>query len=59
MALAIGYAHNEKFSLADKKIIGLCALLHDVGKTKIDTELLKAPRKLTDAEFQAASSRSF
>jgi putative nucleotidyltransferase with HDIG domain len=58
MALAIGYAHNEKFSLADKKIIGLCALLHDVGKTKIDTELLKAPRKLTDAEFQAMTSHT-
>jgi len=49
---------HEKFSLADKKIIGLCALLHDVGKTKIDTELLKAPRKLTDAEFQAMTSHT-
>ena len=31
MALAIGYAHNENFSKAEKRILGLCALLHDVG----------------------------
>jgi putative nucleotidyltransferase with HDIG domain len=52
MALAIGYAQNENFSIAEKKLIGLCALLHDVGKTKVSSEILQAPRKLTDDEFQ-------
>ena len=52
MALAIGYAHNERFSKAEKRTLGLCALLHDVGKTKVNSEILKAPRKLTTEEFQ-------
>jgi len=52
MALAIGYAHHENFSTAEKKVIGLCALLHDVGKTKVNSGILKAPRKLTDDEFE-------
>ena len=51
MALAIGYAQNENFSKTEKRKIGLCALLHDVGKTKVNSEILKAPRKLTDDEF--------
>jgi len=51
MALVLGYAFYVSFSLAEKKVLGLSALLHDVGKTKIDTELLKASRRLTDEEF--------
>lgn len=52
MALALGYAASQKYTLTEKKILGLCALLHDVGKASIDTELLTAPRKLTDEEFR-------
>jgi len=51
MALVLSYASYAGFSLAQQKIFGLCALLHDVGKTKINTDLLTAPRKLTDEEF--------
>ena len=51
MALVLGYAAYANYSLPQKKILGLCALLHDVGKTKINTDLLTAPRKLTDEEF--------
>ncbi|MFH1981726.1 MAG: HD domain-containing phosphohydrolase [Pseudomonadota bacterium] len=51
MALALVYASYAGFSLARKRVIGLCALLHDVGKTRIDTDLLTAPRKLTNEEF--------
>lgn len=51
MALVLGYATFIDCSLNEKKILGLSALLHDVGKTKIDTSLLTAPRKLTDEEF--------
>lgn len=51
MALVLGYATFIDCSLYEKKILGLSALLHDVGKTKIDTALLTAPRKLTDEEF--------
>ena len=51
MALAIGYAQNEHFSKKEAKIVGLCALLHDVGKTKVNSSILKSPKKLSDAEF--------
>ncbi|MEE8423143.1 MAG: HD domain-containing phosphohydrolase [Thermodesulfobacteriota bacterium] len=52
MALVLSYASFMDCSLPQKKIWGLSALLHDVGKTKINTDLLTAPRKLTDEEFQ-------
>ncbi len=52
MVLALGYAAYEKYSLAEKKILGLSALLHDVGKIKITAELFTAPKKLSDDEFK-------
>jgi len=52
MALVLSYTSFINYSLPQKKMLGLSALLHDVGKTKINTDLLTAPRKLTDAEFQ-------
>ena len=58
MALAIGYAQNENFSKVEKRRIGLCALLHDVGKTKINSEILQAPRKLNDEEFKKMKSHT-
>jgi putative nucleotidyltransferase with HDIG domain len=58
MALVIGYASHENYSLAEKKILGLAALLHDVGKAKIDSEILTAPRKLTDDEFDKMKSHT-
>ncbi len=58
MALVIGYASNENYSLAEKKKMGLAALLHDVGKAKIATEILSAPRKLTNDEFKKMKSHT-
>ena len=58
MALVIGYASHENYSLAEKKILGLGALLHDVGKAKIDPDILTAPRKLTDDEFDKMKSHT-
>jgi HD-GYP domain-containing protein (c-di-GMP phosphodiesterase class II) len=51
MALALGYAKYVNFDKHRMKTFGLSALLHDVGKVRINAELLKAPRKLTDEEF--------
>jgi len=51
MALALGYANQVNFSKQRAKVLGTAALLHDVGKTRIKTDILKLPRKLTDDEF--------
>jgi putative nucleotidyltransferase with HDIG domain len=51
MALAIAYAEYVKLDKHKKKVLGISALLHDVGKTRINSDLLKAARKLTDDEF--------
>ena len=51
MALVLGYAAHVDCSPFEQKIMGLCALLHDVGKTRIDAKLLAASKKLTDEEF--------
>ena len=52
MALALGYGFHENYSLAEKKILGLSALLHDVGKAHIDSDILTTPRRLSDEEFR-------
>ena len=52
MALTLGFCFHTKFSLHETKRLGLSALLHDVGKTEIPDNILKAPRKLTDEEFE-------
>ena len=52
MALTMGLCFHAGFPLTEIKRIGLMALLHDVGKTEIPSEILKAPRKLTNEEFE-------
>jgi len=51
MALALGYASYVNFSISQKKTLGISALLHDIGKGRINPYLLTAPRKLTEEEF--------
>jgi HD-GYP domain-containing protein (c-di-GMP phosphodiesterase class II) len=52
MAFALGFAFHMNYSQDQAKVLGLSALLHDVGKTKINPDLLAAPRQLNDAEFE-------
>ena len=52
MALALGYATYVNYNQGQKNILGLAALLHDVGKVRVKAELLKAPRQLTDKEYK-------
>ena len=52
MALTLGFCFYSKRSLKETKRLGLSALLHDVGKTEIPDNILKAPRKLTSKEFK-------
>jgi putative nucleotidyltransferase with HDIG domain len=51
MALALGFANHVNFDKQKKKILGISALLHDVGKSRINTEILNSPHKLSDGEF--------
>jgi putative nucleotidyltransferase with HDIG domain len=52
MAFALKFGNQMEFSKPDIKVLGLASLLHDVGKTKIDLEILTASRKLTKQEFE-------
>lgn len=40
------------FSVEDIKTATMCGLLHDIGKVKIPSEIIKKPGKLTDEEFE-------
>lgn len=52
MALALGYADHVHFDRHKNKILGIAALLHDVGKSRIDMEILKSPSMLLDDQFK-------
>lgn len=58
MAFALGFACHMNYSQEQAKELGLCALLHDVGKIRINQHLLAAPRKLTDQEFDQIKSHT-
>ena len=58
MAFALGFALYHHYSHSDTKTIGLAALLHDVGKTKIPIDILTAPRELTDEEFEVMKTHT-
>lgn len=51
MALALGFANHVDFDKQKSKILGISALLHDVGKSRINPKILLSPRKLSDHEF--------
>jgi putative nucleotidyltransferase with HDIG domain len=56
MALAIRYAISRRYNKTKTKLLGLCALLHDIGKTKTNEDILTAPRKLSDEDFAKIKS---
>jgi putative nucleotidyltransferase with HDIG domain len=58
MAFALAFASYVGMSESQAKALGIGALLHDVGKTKINQEILIAPRKLTDQEFEEMQSHT-
>lgn len=49
---SIAIAKELGYSYEDQRLIGIGALLHDVGKLVIPQEILKKPGKLTDEEFE-------
>lgn len=50
--LAIAFGRHLGLSEGDLQRIGLCGLLHDVGKMKVPPEVLNKPGELTDKEFK-------
>jgi HD-GYP domain-containing protein (c-di-GMP phosphodiesterase class II) len=56
MALTLGFCFYSNFPIQKTKKLGLSALLHDVGKTEIPSEILEAPRRLSDDEFKIMKS---
>jgi len=49
LALAVGRACN--LSEEDLRILGFGGLLHDLGKLRVDVDIITKPGKLTDEEF--------
>ncbi len=49
--LAIMLGRYQKKSIADLNNLGICALLHDMGKMKVPLDILNKPGKLTDEEM--------
>jgi len=49
--LAIAFGRHLNFSKGKLQILGLCGLLHDVGKMRTPDEILNKPSSLTDEEF--------
>lgn len=52
MLFCLGYAHHTGYGKGDLELFGLIGLLHDVGKVDIPDEILTAPRKLSESEFE-------
>lgn len=50
--LSISFGRHLGFEEEALHHIGLCGLLHDVGKMKIPPEVLNKPTRLTDKEFK-------
>ena len=49
--LAIGFARFLGHNDAELETAGLCGLLHDVGKIKVDQHILNKPGRLDDVEY--------
>lgn len=51
-------AKQQGLSQSEIHEIGVCGLLHDIGKTKIPNEILNKPDRLDDAEFAIMKQHS-
>lgn len=49
--LAIAFGRHLGFEKPELEILGMCGMLHDVGKLHVDQTILDKPAKLTDEEF--------
>lgn len=56
--LAIAFGRHLEMSEADLEKVGLCGLLHDVGKMRVDQSILNKPSALTDSEFDVIKTHT-
>ena len=56
--LAIAFGRHLNFDQGELKQLGLCGLLHDVGKMKVPTEILDKPGTLTEEETRIMRTHS-
>ena len=54
--LALTFGRHLDLNRAELNLLGVGALLHDVGKMKVSLEILNKPGRLTDAEFDIMKS---
>ena len=54
--LAITFGRHLDLSREELNLLGIGALLHDVGKMKVPLEILNKPGKLSDVEFKIMKS---
>lgn len=51
--LAMSLGRHLGYDRPDLEALGLCGVLHDVGKMMVDPSILNKPGRLTDEEFKA------
>ncbi|MEX0964249.1 MAG: HD-GYP domain-containing protein [Pseudohongiellaceae bacterium] len=49
--LAIAFGRHLDMSLDELEMLGMCGMLHDVGKLQVDQTILDKPARLSDEEF--------
>lgn len=49
--LAIAFGRHLGMSLDELETLGMCGMLHDVGKLKVDQKILDKPASLSEEEF--------
>jgi putative nucleotidyltransferase with HDIG domain len=54
--LALAFGRHLEFTEEELNVLGVGALLHDIGKMKVPNEILNKPGKLTDREFEIMKS---
>lgn len=50
--LALAFGRHLDLTVPELNILGIGALLHDIGKVKIPNDILNKPERLTDHEFE-------
>jgi len=57
-ALTLQYCFFHEFSQAETSRLALCALLHDVGSSKLDRNLIEKDKRLTDKEYKTFTTHA-